>query len=279
MNFAPPRTLLFIPASRADFVAKAHLRGADAIILDLEDGVAAHDKPTARSALQEMQAGLAAQGLAVWVRINPLGCGGETDLEVIARLPRPTTVMLPKTETPDQVQSACDRLASLGAAAPFVPLIETPAGVIRAADIAKANADVWALAFGSEDFAASLGVAPTEAALAAPAQWVVLAAAAAGLPAFGLPGSLANFADLEPLEQLGGKAAAIGFSGALCIHPAQVAVLNACFSPTARDIEWAGRVLNRPQCEGNGATALDGAMVDPPVIARARRIMDRAQRR
>jgi citrate lyase subunit beta/citryl-CoA lyase len=257
-------------------VARAHLRGADAIILDLEDGVAAADKGAARSALAPLQADLLRHGLMVWVRINVLEKGGGDDLDAIAKLPQAPTVMLPKVETPGQVSAACDRLRSLGAPTGLALLIETPAGVIRAADLATAHEDVRALAFGSEDFAAAMGVAPSAAALALPAQWVALAAAAAGLPAFGLPGSLADFADGEGLARLGEHAASLGFQGALCIHPAQVAVLNRCFSPSPQDIDWAERILAQVSQVG-GATALDGQMVDPPIIARAQGIIARAR--
>jgi citrate lyase subunit beta/citryl-CoA lyase len=277
MKALAPRTLLFIPASRPDFVAKAHLRGADAIILDLEDSVARADKGAARARLPEMHAGLTEHGLSVWVRINALYSGGLEDLDVIAKLPGSCTVMLPKSETPAQVLEIGDRLRGLGAEVSIAPLIETPAGVIGAPDIAAVQG-VCALAFGSEDFAAALGVAPTEDALVGPAQWVVLAAAANGIAAFGLPGSLANFTEFEALARLGDRAASIGFSGALCIHPAQVAVLNPCFFPTPNEIAWAGRILAHVIKGTGGATALDGAMIDPPVVARAEKIMARAQR-
>jgi citrate lyase subunit beta/citryl-CoA lyase len=267
-----PRSLLFMPASRPDFVAKAHLRGADAIILDLEDGVAAKDKAAARAALARMHADLTAQGLPVWVRVNALDHGGREDLDVIAALPEAPIVMLPKVETPTHVQAARDQLQ-----APIVPLIETPAGVIHAAEIAAASPDVFALAFGSEDFAAALGVEPTAEALTAPAQWVVLAAAAQGLPAFGLPGSLASFSDIEALSRLAERAAGIGFAGALCIHPTQVAVVNRCFSPTLEQIAWAMRIVGHVSGASGGASALEGQMVDPPILARAQRIIQRAR--
>ncbi len=271
-----PRSLLFIPASRPDFVAKAHLRGADAIILDLEDGVAAADKGAARSALASIQADLLSQGQAVWVRINALDQGGAEDLDVIAELAQAPTVMLPKVETPEQVSAARRRLRNHGGRAGLVLLIETPAGVIRAGELAMADEDVRGLAFGSEDFAASMGVAPCETSLAFPAQWVAMAAAARGLPAFGLPGSLANFTDLERLAGLGEHAASIGFKGALCVHPAQVGVINRCFSPSSQDIAWAERIIAHVS-QGGGASALDGQMLDPPVIARAQGIIERVR--
>jgi citrate lyase subunit beta/citryl-CoA lyase len=273
-----PRSLLFIPASRPDFAAKAHLTGADAIILDLEDAVPLADKAAARLALPSLHAGLLAHGLSAWVRINALDKGGEEDLKAIAALPGAPVVMLPKVETPQQASAACAVLRAHGERVRVALLIETPAGVIRAADLATADEGICALAFGSEDFAAALGVAPSPAALAMPAQWVVLAAAAQGLPAFGLPGSLADFADLEGLAHVGEHAASLGFSGALCIHPAQVAVLNRCFSPTPKDIAWAERVLAQAAVQTGGASAVDGRMIDPPVLARAQRIMDRAKR-
>lgn len=275
---APPRSLLFIPASRPDFVAKAHERGADAIILDLEDGVAAADKTAARAALAGLYGALSARGLPVWVRVNALDMGGMEDLDVVAGLPGAPTVMLPKAELMVQLAKAGERLRAGDGQAHLAPLIETPAGVIHAAEMVETNGDVRALAFGGEDFATALGVQPSEEALTAPAQWVALAAAVRGLPAFGLPGSLSDFSDAERLSRLGRRAANIGFSGALCIHPAQVAILNDCFSPIPEDIAWAGRILAHAFRRGDGASALDGVMVDPPVVARAQRIMARAQK-
>lgn len=269
-----PTSLLFIPADRADFVAKAAGRGVDAVILDLEDAVAPAAKAAARAGLLAQMDRLRTDGVAAWVRINALVEGGREDIPA-ALAAGADVLMLPKCSDAATVSEAA-RLCGPGIG--LVPLLEDARAVLRAATIAAAP-QVTALAFGSEDMAASLAVEPSPWAMTLPAQLVVLGAAASGLPAYGLPGSIAQFRDIAAFEAVARQAAGLGFAGAMCIHPAQVAALNTAFAPTAEQVAWAEGVLEKAAAMDHGTAAVDGAMIDRPVIERARRLAARAAKR
>jgi citrate lyase subunit beta/citryl-CoA lyase len=273
-----PTALLFIPANRADFVAKAPTRGADVIILDLEDAIASSAKTAARAALADHITALSAAGLSVWVRINSLDAGGEEDIAA-ASAAGAQTLMLPKCDSVATAQAACVLLPRSPARISLVALIEDARGLSQAQAIA-ALPQVSALAFGSEDFAASLGIEPALETLSVPAQMLVLAAAAEGIPAYGLPGSLAQFRDLDRFGAVAQRASALGFHGALGIHPAQIPVIKAAFTPSAERIAWAQAVVEANKAaNGNqgGALAADGVMIDRPILERAHRILARVR--
>jgi citrate lyase subunit beta/citryl-CoA lyase len=270
------RSLLFVPASRADLAERAHDRGADAVILDLEDGVAQADKITARKALGALLERLHSKGAETLVRINSLDDGGALDIAAIPKAFTPPLV-LPKISDPEQVVAleqcwiSCGReLSDLRT----LPMIECPRGLFRAEQIATATQSVSALVFGSEDFAAEAGLSTEIDALAVPAQWVALAAAAAGICAYGLPGSLANYHDMALFEATLRRAKTIGFTGSLCVHPKHVVLANEVFQPTEKEIEWAEAVV--AQAGNGGATGGDLGMVDAPVLVRARAILARS---
>ncbi len=272
------RSLLFVPAHRADFVEKAPTRGADIIILDLEDGVPADQKEPARRSVASHHRHLRANGVAaVMVRINPLDNGGREDVAELADLDL-AAVMLPKVEKAEDVLRLHHLLTGgetyTPAACPILPLLETPAGVLVAGEVARAGSGrLFGLAFGSEDFAASLNRAPSPRLLAGPAQHVVLAAASVSIAAYGLPGSIGLVADERSFRRSARLAFDLGFAGATCVSPRQVPILNQAFLPSATEQAWARSVLDRASMQA-GAFLLDGAMVDPPVVVRARRILD-----
>jgi citrate lyase subunit beta/citryl-CoA lyase len=185
--------------------------------------------------------------------------------------------MLPKCDSVATTQAACALLPSSPARISLVALIEDARGLSQAQAIA-ALPQVSALAFGSEDFAASLGIEPVIETLSVPAQMLVLAAAAEGIPAYGLPGSLAQFQDLDRFGAVAQRASALGFHGALGIHPAQIPVIKAAFTPSAERIAWAQAVVaaNKAAKDNQGgALAADGAMIDRPILERAHRILTR----
>lgn len=274
LSWVDLRSLLFVPASAPpELLDRAAGRGADALIVDLEDGVAAERKAAARQTLGAVVSGLADRGATVLLRVN--ADPGQWALDLAASpLPRLAALMLPKVESPDAVQALALALDHAGANdLPIVPLVESPAGVLSAAAIA-AHRRVCALGFGAEDHAAALGVAPTPLAMAWPAAQVVHAAHAHGRACWGLAASIAGFADLAPFEAAVRDARAMGFTGSVCIHPRQVPVLNAGFAPTADELAWARRVVEADRlarAEGQGATQLDGRMVDRPIVERAQR--------
>jgi citrate lyase subunit beta/citryl-CoA lyase len=269
------KSLLFVPASRLDMVERAHERGADAIIIDLEDGIAATDRPAARDTLNAVLESLHRKGVPTLVRINALDDGGTLDIQALSSTFNPP-LLLPKVSDPQHIIAAEQFWVSCGRALStleLLPMIECPIGMFRAAQIAAATDRVKAIVFGSEDFAAEAGISTDIEALAMPAQLVALAGAAAGLPAYGLPGSLANYQNMDLFASTLRRAKTIGFTGSLCVHPKQVLLANEVFQPSKQEIEWAEAVV--AQSGSGGATGGEVGMVDAPVLSRAHAILAR----
>lgn len=275
------RSLLFVPANNPKLLEGAHKRGADLLILDLEDSVPDADKPTARAQLPRHIERLSGQGMALAVRVNTEACEHDADLQASIR-PGVVALMVPKVEAVEQLECLDElmrvqerHLGLTEGAIGIVALIESPGALFRLESIA-AYPRVIALALGSEDLALTMGVVPTPACLTLPCQWLALAAIAHGKKAYGLPVSLADFAQLQVLEQGATQARAMGLHGALCIHPAQVAVINQAFAPSGPELAWAMAVdvaWRDAEARGLGAAQLDGAMLDKPVVERARRLL------
>jgi citrate lyase subunit beta / citryl-CoA lyase len=273
MQLKAARSLLFLPAIAPHLLPKATARGADALIVDLEDSVPparkAEARPMAAAALRE----LAARGAQVLLRVNADPALRDAD---IAAIPPgiPLTVMLPKVESAGEVEALAERLAARGIAAPIAALVETPRGVLEVARIAAASPRLCALGLGAEDYAASMSLDPDPLTLTGPAQMVAVAAHAHGLGFWGLVGSIAETQDMDAFGALVRLSRRIGFTGTVCIHPRQVPVANAGFGPTAEEIAWARRVVQAAEAAraaGQGAVLLDGRMIDRPIEDRARR--------
>ena len=186
-----------------------------------------------------------------------------------------SAIMLPKVETKDQVEAFSMALATLsdGIPPPIAALLETPLGVLATAQIAGHPA-LCALGFGAEDYSGSIGVHPNPLALTWPAQQVITGAHAYGLQCWGMAGSIAEVHDLEAFTKSVELARGIGFTGSVCIHPNQVAIVNRGFSPSAAELEWAQKVVDADQsarAKGLGAVLLDGKMIDKPIVDRAQR--------
>jgi citrate lyase subunit beta/citryl-CoA lyase len=248
------RSLLFMPADAERFVASAHRRGADAIILDLEDAIAPAMKAAARSAVAGHADLLAGQGMNVLVRVN-----AETELRAddIAASVRPSVRAL------------------------MLPKIGDPAAVVAAArPIAAADPRIVALGFGPEDFSVAMGIVPETAGLAMPAQMVAMAAHAAGHAALGLAGSIASIGDPEKFAAVAAASRTLGFTGSMCIHPAQVALLNAAFGATAAQTQDADDIrvaFETALAAGAGAVQHRGRMIDRPIYLRALAILERGK--
>jgi citrate lyase subunit beta/citryl-CoA lyase len=253
------RSMLYVPAHSERFLAKAHERGADAIILDLEDAVPEADKDAARDGLAAAAKSVGQNGALVFVRINA-GERRTVDARAAARAGA-DGIVLAKAE-----------FGELGSFdLPVIAMLESPGAVLDAREYARHIA-VMGLLVGSEDLATELGATPTPEVLRTPKLLVHYAAKAEGKMSFGLLRSVADYADLPAIEAAGREARAHGFDGATCVHPTVVPLLNAAFAPSPEETAWAGRVIEAAK-SGAGAFTVDGRMVDAPVIARARKIL------
>ncbi len=268
-----------MPLADERFLAKAHERGADALLLDLEDSVPPAHKITARARLPEAARRFAALGATVMVRVNSAPELVADDLRAAAQS-QVSAVFLPKVESAEQVIGA-ERLLG-GSAAKLVAMLESPAAVLDAVAISRAGTRLAGLVFGAEDYCGVLGIASGKAALDWPAQMVAVAARARGLAAFGLPGPVSEIVDMEAYSRLVERAKAMGFTGCTCIHPRQVAVANRVHSPSEAEIALAQEIVAAFEValrEGRGAFALHGRMIDAPVVDQARATLARLRKR
>ncbi|RWK79820.1 MAG: CoA ester lyase [Mesorhizobium sp.] len=275
------RSLLFVPSHVPRFVEAAHERGADGIILDLEDSVPQDQKDESRRQLSASVTKVGRKGAYVLVRVNRglRALAADLDAAVIAGV---DALVLPKTASAEWVSEIANAVSELErernlppGGIRFLAQIETPGALQRLAAIASAHPRMVAMALGPEDFSAAVGGAPEFDLLLAPNLAVLFAARAAGLLPLGFIGSIGEFSDTHKLREAAAHARRLGFAGALAIHPAQVAIFNEAFSPSAQELEWARRVLAAEKDaagQGRGAFALEGKMVDPPVIRRAQEI-------
>lgn len=277
MTLQSARSFLFVPASRPDRIAKALASAADCVIVDLEDAVAAPDKPGARVRLVEALHSLQPTHLTrLLVRIN--GCDTEwheTDLRALAPWCSRGIggVMVPKSESAGALQGVA---LALGARASLLPLVESLAGVDALDLIARAK-QVVRLAFGNLDFQLDLGMkcAPGEPELAAVRFAIVAASRRNGLPA-PVDGVTVDLSEASRLESDALDSRGFGFGAKLCIHPAQIPLVNRAFSPSAAELEWARRVVAAARASGGEAVSVDGKMVDVPVIRLAERTLGEA---
>ena len=270
------RSLLYVPAHAARFVARAHERGADAIILDLEDAVAPADKEAARAALAEAVPAVGRGGATVFVRINAETAG--LDAAAACRAGA-FGLMVPKVQSADALPALAARLEPDEAGrAPlrFVPLLEDPGAVLDARPILRSSQRIMGVAVGGEDLATAMDAEPSADMLRLPKLMVHLAAKAAGVLSFGMLRSIADYSDTDGIAASAREARALGFDGASCIHPAVVPILNAAFAPAPDAVDRARRIVAAAEAAGAGAFAFEGAMVDRPIVERARRLLDRA---
>jgi citrate lyase subunit beta/citryl-CoA lyase len=281
------RSLLYVPVTSERFVRSAATRGADAVILDLEDSIPPQDKALARERLLPALTALADCGSDRIVRVNSAWRLLVKDLEA-AVVTGVDAIVLPKIRNGDHVRMIADVIAELererqlpeGGIA-LVPLIETADALLHVDSIAQADPRVVAISLGDEDFCLSAGMQANEETLRYPKQLVSLAAHRAGILALGFLGTLANHGDLSGFHALLMRSKAFGYSGAPCIHPSQVAVLNDAFRPTEAEIHDAQRLLagyHAALDAGRGAVSIDGRMVDKPVAERAMALLAVAQR-
>ena len=280
------RSLMYVPAHVERFIERAHTRGADCIQLDLEDSVPPSEKAAARANLASAARRVRRGPNDVLVRINAPLSLAVPDVEAAVG-PDVDGLIITKARGPDHIK-LLDELVSEREATAGLPeghtwfyiLVETPEALPHAEAIARASRRCIALSLGAEDFALALGAEPTEEALSLAKGMVLHAARAAGVMPLGLTGTLAGFGDVEAFAAMARRSRALGFEGASCINPVQVAPLNAAFSPGEAEIAHAKRVIEidrQAAAEGRGAVALDGRMIDIPVVRRAERLLARAE--
>jgi citrate lyase subunit beta / citryl-CoA lyase len=271
------RSALFVPLADDRFIARAHERGADALLLDLEDSVPPAQKEAARARLPEAVRQLKAAGATVMVRVNTAPEHEILDLKAAAQA-RVAAVFLPKVEKVDEIHAAAYVLAP--GKTKLVAMLESPSAVLEAVAISRAGPPLAGLVFGSEDYSSALGIATTGAALDWPAQLVATAARARGLAAYGLPGPISGLADIEAFTRLLERAKAMGFTGCACIHPKQVAAANRVYSPADKEIALARETVAAAEAalrEGRGAFTLHGRMIDAPIVEQARALLARVR--
>lgn len=280
------RSLLFVPASAEKFVARAHTRGADVIILDLEDSIPPEGKAAARAALPAAAKLVGQAGADVCVRINrPL----EMSIPDIAAavMPEVSVLMLPKVMGAEHVKLLSEvvavREAALGLPlghTRFIGVVETPQALPNLVAIAGADPRMAGLGVGSEDLSTELEAVPGADSLYVFGMMCVAAARGAGILPMGSIGAFADFSDLEAYRQSLKRSRRLGFGCASCIHPAQVPIINEEYGPAPAEVDRARRLIaafEEALALGQGAVAFEGAMIDLPVVERARRLLARAR--
>lgn len=265
-----PRSYLFVPGNRPDRFAKAAASGVDVVVIDLEDAVPSAEKKVARAALAEW---LASNDTPVAVRVNDVNSEWFREDIALCRAPSVKTVMLPKTERIDDI-FLCE---FAGKPTEVLPMIETAQGFRNVVAIAQHRLTTR-LVFGNIDFQLDLSIDGDDEPLLYFRSHIVLASRLGNLlaPVDGVSLALDDPAQIER-DTL--RAKRLGFGAKLCIHPKQVAAVNAAFLPSGREIEWARKVVDTASASHGAAVAVDGRMVDRPVILKAQEILAESQRR
>lgn len=283
------RSSLIMPVNVPAFVAKAHLRGADAIVLDLEDSIPPKEKARARTLVKAAIAEAGRGGGDVLVRVNRPWPLQDEDLDAVI-WPGLAGINYPKPETVEELQRTDETITRLERERGIAPgtvrigtSIESVAGFFNVREIAAATPRLIAIGLGSEDFTLDLEIEPTDEGteLYYGKLFMVLLARQAGLYPMGTMRGIANFHDVEGEKFAIRTARAVGYRGSSCIHPLTVPLLNEGFSPTAAEIEQARRVIevyDEAEAQGRASVALDGKMIDIPVAERALRVFARAER-
>lgn len=268
MSLASARSYLFVPGNRPERFAKARAAGADAVILDLEDAVQPDEKPAARAAV------LAAADSAqpVWVRIN----GSDTpwfadDIAALAGHAGFAGIVLPKAETREQIETV---LARAHDGFGVLPIVETARGFANL-DVLCASPQVPRVVFGTLDFQVDLGIDGDGEELHFFRSQIVLASRLAGIgaPVDGVSTTITDSAAIEADARRGRR---FGFGGKLCIHPQQIDAVHRAYAWSEAEQAWADKVLQAVAASNGAAVAVDGKMVDLPVILKAQRIAAKA---
>jgi citrate lyase subunit beta/citryl-CoA lyase len=284
------RSWMFVPGHRQKMIDKALTLSADAIMLDIEDGVAPSEKDTARKLIGEaLGRERAPKAPARFVRVNAIGHERmDADLEAVVR-PGLDGLVLPKVETPEEVLKVesvlktreTERKITRGSVRLLVA-IESPRGLLNAPAIAAASSRVVGLMFGAEDYGREMGLPTKREGEAQDMLYarsaMVVAAASAHVQA--IDGVWVDLKDTDGLNGFARQSRRLGFSGMSLIHPSQIDPINAVFSPTPEEIEYAKQVIQafeEANARGDGSVAFGGQLIDRPIVERARRTLEMAK--
>jgi len=281
------RALLYMPGDDRRKIEKATTLGVDCICMDMEDGVAITRKTEARAVIAQAMKDLDFGSSERCIRINSFGSGFEKFDLAAAVATNPDSIVVPKIETAGQIREISEYIEmyelsskmKIGSIRMLVG-VETAKGILNLKEIAEADKRLEAIIFGAEDFAASVGATRTEDAIEVlyARSAVVTACAANELQAIDMV--YIDFRDIEGLRLEAEQGASFGFSGKQIIHPNQVSAVQEAFTPSDEAIEYAQRVVKTfaaSQKEGRGAFALDGKMIDMPLLKNAQKVLDRAK--
>ena len=277
------RSFIFVPGNRANMLERARKFTADVVMVDLEDSVPPGEKETARDLAKEWVPILRREGQRVMVRVNSLDTGlTRPELEAIVS-PDLYGISLGKVESTWNIRDVDRILRAIEPAAGVEPgstkivaWVETASALVDARDIGAASSRVIGLAFGAEDFTNDMGIERTDTGeeVQAPRSWVPVAARAANVASLDSP--FVRFQDPDALREDAGRARRMGYTGKFAIHPSQIDIINEVFSPSADEIAYARKIMaawEQAEAEGRGSLAVDGRMVDVPVVKRAENLL------
>jgi len=270
----PRRSFIFTPGLRPDMYPKAIASGADIVCVELEDGVAPKDKALAReNALKIFTQPQLEDGVERVVRINSVRerFGLEDMQAIISSASPPRTLMLPKVKTPDEVVLVDQLLTEAGHGTRLQVIIETNSGLEAAVDIANASQRVDALLFGGVDMAAELRCQFQWDSLLYARSRVVHAAASAGIDVIDVP--YLDLDDIDGMKKAAEQARDLGFSGKGAVHPKQIEVLNAVFTPSEEEVARAKRIIAEFESADTGLVVIDGKLIEKPVLREMHRIV------
>jgi citrate lyase subunit beta/citryl-CoA lyase len=275
---------MYVPVNVEKYVDKAHTRGADVIQLDIEDSVPLSEKANARKLVEKNAARVRRGGADVVVRINQPLSMAVRDIEHSV-CPDVDGIAVTKVTGASHIQLLDELVSELeqirGMAVghtKFIAMIETPEAFFKIREITTASSRIVACNIGGEDFALNNNMQPSGDALFYPKQHMVFAANAAGIMPLGFVDSVATFGDWDNFRKMVRRSRNFGFVGAGCIHPGQVTIVNEEYKPSAEEVEYARKVIaldKEAAAAGRASFALDGKMIDIPIIVRAERLLKR----
>ncbi len=273
------RSLLFAPGNRERMIEKTTQLPADAVILDLEDAVPRSELDAARKTVRSALHNLRWASSDIYVRVNA-GPEGLRDLEALGDAV--TGIMIPKVESPEDVGRIRSWLSAskvkAHAGVPLIATLETALGAVRAISMFESLGPIVGIIYGSQDFAASVGsldvARPDRISLGR----LAVPSIAAALECQAIDSASMSLRDDELLTREVETARSLGYTGKVCIHPAQLAVVNACFGNLAGDLNWAQEVVaeyDKALAEGRGAIQIKGELIDQAHYVLAKRLLER----